>query len=132
MKVTIQPRNLVNVTYVHTCLYLLVTCFVAGIDRVIAPPVLIHEPDSVTVYEGSSASFTCTWNGNYHVGWRMSPKALNHSLSSNGTSTTLTVNSVSVHDNGTEIWCTASSGNGTVESNTAILLVLGTLVESLV
>ena len=93
--------------------------------RITATPVLIHGPDSVTVHEGTPASFTCTWNDHFHVGWRMSPHVLTHSVSTNGTSTTLTVTSVSVHHNETEIWCMASSGNGTFESNTAILLVLG-------
>ena len=93
--------------------------------RITAIPVLIHGPDSVTVHEGTPASFTCTWNDHFHVGWRLSPHVLTHSVSTNGTSTTLTVTSVSVHHNETEIWCMVSSGNGTFESNHAILLVLG-------
>ena len=103
--------------------------FLAG--RITTTPVIIHGPDSVTVYKGASASFKCTWNDHFHVGWRMSPHVLTHSVSTNGTSTTLTVTSVSVHDSGTEIWCMVSSGNGTFESSTAILLVLGTYDSNL-
>ena len=89
------------------------------------PPQFITQPQNVTVIAGGNATFTVAATGDPipTFQWQSSPNGTTWTDISGATSTTLTLNAVTVAMSGNQYRCVASNSAGTVNSATATLTV---------
>ncbi len=93
------------------------------------PPIITSQPASQSVLLGSSVTFSITATGSSPLSYQWKKGGVNIT---GATSSTYTIPSVSLSDNGAKYSCAVSNSEGIVTSNEAILTVLSSTATNIV
>lgn len=86
-------------------------------------PSITSHPQSVTVFSGSSGTFSVTASGAGTLSYQWQKNNVNVTTGTGGTASTYITPSVSISDNGAAYRCIVSNAYGAVATNSAILTV---------
>jgi subtilisin-like proprotein convertase family protein len=89
------------------------------------PPVILHQPDGQTVFNGQPARFSLTASGAQFFAWRMNGTNLtDQGRISGATTTDLLINDTKISDSGNWFSCVVGNASGSVTSSPSLLRVL--------